>query len=162
MYYGEGVFIGHRYYEKLGNDPLCYFGTGLSYTTFEYSNLRVPEIVDLGDDGEQTFKVAVDVTTVDRDGYEIVQLYVSDVECDTIRPRKELKAFVKVWVPKGKKMKAEISLDKYAVSYWDEEEEIWLAEKGSFKAIISRSANPKDEVLQREFELGRDLYWRGV
>ncbi|CAH0057200.1 unnamed protein product [Clonostachys solani] len=163
MYYGEGVFIGHRYYEKLGNDPLFYFGTGLSYTTFEYSNLRVPEIVDLGDDGEQTFKVAVDVTnTGDRDGYEIVQLYVSDVECDTIRPRKELKGFVKVWVPKGKKMKAEISLDKYAVSYWDEEEEIWLAEKGSFKAIISRSANPKDEVLQREFELGRDLYWRGV
>ncbi|KAH7237766.1 glycoside hydrolase superfamily [Fusarium redolens] len=163
MYYGEGVFIGHRYYEKLGNDPLFYFGFGLSYTAFEYSNLQVPEVVDLGDDGEQTFTVSVDVTnTGDRDGHEIVQLYVSDVECATLRPCKELKGFAKVWVPEGGKVKAEINLNKYAVSYWDEEEEKWLAEKGSFKVVISRSADPKDEVLQSEFKLERDLYWRGV
>ncbi|RKK27689.1 hypothetical protein BFJ66_g16546 [Fusarium oxysporum f. sp. cepae] len=163
MYYGEGVFIGHRYYEKLGNYPLFYFGFGLSYTTFEYSNLQIPEVVDLGDDGEQTFNVSVDVTNAgDRDGHEIVQLYISDVECATLRPCKELKGFAKVWVPKGGKVKAEINLNRYAVSYWDEEEEKWLAEKGSFKVVISRSADPKDEVLQSEFKLERDLYWRGV
>ncbi|KAL6912621.1 hypothetical protein FSST1_010381 [Fusarium sambucinum] len=163
MYYGEGVFIGHRYYEKLGNNPLFYFGFGLSYTTFEYSNLEVPEVVDLGDDGEQTFNVSVDVTnTGDKDGHEIVQFWVSDVECATLRPRKELKGFAKIWVPSSEKVKAEISLDKYAVSYWDEEEEKWLAEKGSFRVVISRSADPEDEVLQREFKLERDLYWRGV
>jgi len=163
MYYGEGVFIGHRYYEKLRNDPLFYFGFGLSYTTFEYSNLQLPEVVDLGDNGERTFNVSVDVmNTGDKDGHEIVQLYVSDIECATLRPCKELKGFAKLWVPKGGKVKATISLDKYAVSYWDEEEEKWLAEKGTFKVVISRSADPKDEVLQREFRLERDLYWRGV
>ncbi|KAK2929051.1 Glycoside hydrolase, family 3, N-terminal [Fusarium oxysporum f. sp. vasinfectum] len=163
MYYGEGVFIGHRYYEKLRNDPLFYFGFGLSYTTFEYSNLQLPEVVDLGDNGERTFNVSVDVmNTGDKDGHEIVQLYVSDIECDTLRPCKELKGFAKLWVPKGGKVKATISLDKYALSYWDEEEEKWLAEKGTFKVVISRSADPKDEVLQREFRLERDLYWRGV
>jgi beta-glucosidase len=57
MYYGEGVFVGYRYYEKLRNDPLFYFGYGLSYTTFEYSNLRAPEWVDLGGQGEQSFEV---------------------------------------------------------------------------------------------------------
>ncbi|CAG7559011.1 unnamed protein product [Fusarium equiseti] len=163
MYYGEGVFIGHRYYEKLGNMPLFYFGFGLSYTTFEYSNIQVPEVVDLGDDGEQTFNVSVDVTnTGDRDGHEIVQLYVSDIQCATLRPCKELKGFAKVWVPKGGKVKAEINLNKYAVSYWDEEEEKWLAEKGYFKVVISRSADPEDEVLQSEFKLERDSYWKGV
>ncbi|KNB13500.1 hypothetical protein FOXG_12989 [Fusarium oxysporum f. sp. lycopersici 4287] len=163
MYYGEGVFIGHRYYEKLRNDPLFYFGFGLSYTTFEYSNLQLPEVVDLGDNGERTFNVSVDVmNTGDMDGHEIVQLYVSDIECATLRPCKELKGFAKLWVPKGGKVKATISLDKYAVSYWDEEEKKWLAEKGTFKVVISRSADPKDEVLQRQFRLERDLYWRGV
>ncbi|KAL5597195.1 hypothetical protein FOBRF1_010988 [Fusarium oxysporum] len=163
MYYGEGVFIGHRYYEKLRNDPLFYFGFGLSYTTFEYSNLQLPEGVDLGDNGERTFNVSVDVmNTGDKDGHEIVQLYVSDIECATLRPCKELKGFAKLWVPKGGKVKATISLDKYAVSYWDEEEEKWLAGKGTFKVVISQSADPKDEVLQREFRLERDVYWRGV
>jgi beta-glucosidase len=163
MYYGEGVFIGYRYYEKLANDPLFYFGYGLSYTTFEYSNFQVPESIELGDNGERSFGVSVDVTnTGDVDGHEIIQLYISDVECDTLRPRKELKGFTKIWVAKGETTKAEISLDKYALSYWNEEEERWHAEKGVFKAIISKSASPRDEVLEKEFKLEEDLYWSGV
>ncbi|KAH6879844.1 glycoside hydrolase superfamily [Thelonectria olida] len=163
MYYGEGVFIGYRYYEKLQNDPLFYFGYGLSYTTFEYSNLRAPKSVELGGQGEQSFEVSVDVTnTGDRDGHEIVQVYISDVECATLRPRKELKGFAKVWVAKGKTATAEIVLDKYALSYWDEEKEKWHAERGIFKVLISRSADPRDEVLEKEFELEKDLYWIGV
>ncbi|KAM6507181.1 hypothetical protein FALCPG4_018563 [Fusarium falciforme] len=123
MYYGEGVFVGYRYYEKLQNDPLFAFGYGLSYTAFEYSNLRDPARVELGGQGEQSFEVSVDATnTGDRDGHEIVQVYISDVECGALRPRKELKGFAKVWVAKGETATAEISLDKYALSYWDEEE----------------------------------------
>lgn len=163
MYYGEGVFIGYRYYEKLQNDPLFYFGYGLSYTTFEYSSLQVPGRVELGDQGDGTFVVSVDVTnTGDRDGHEIVQVYISDLECAALRPRKELKGFKKVWVSKGKKVTASICLDKYALSHWDEEEEKWHAEKGLFKVIIGRSADPRDEVLDRDFELKRSLYWTGV
>lgn len=163
MYYGEGVFVGYRYFEKLKNDPLFYFGHGLSYTSFEYSNLQVPEQVELGPHGEQSFTVSVDITnTGDRDGHEVVQLYISDVECAALRPRKELKGFTKVWVAKGSSVTAEVSLDKYALSYWNEEQEKWHAEKGTFKVIISRSANPKEEVLEQAFDLEEDLYWTGV
>jgi beta-glucosidase len=162
MYYGEGVFIGYRYYEKLRNDPLFYFGHGLSYKTFEYSNLCVPHKVALGKQGDQ-FEVSVNVTnTGNRDGHEIVQVYIPDVECAALRPCKELKSFAKVWVAKGDTATVKISLDKYALSYWNEKEERWHAEKGLFKVIISRSANPKDEVLAMEFELENDLYWTGV
>ncbi|KAI8664999.1 Fn3-like domain-containing protein [Fusarium sp. Ph1] len=163
MYYGEGVFIGYRYYEKLQSHPLFYFGYGLSYTTFEYSNLQVPARVDLGNQGDGAFVVSVDVTnTGDRDGHEVVQVYISDVECAALRPRKELKGFAKIWVAKGDTATAEIRLGKYALSHWDEEEEKWHAERGVFKVIISRSADPRDEVLDRDFELTKSLYWTGV
>ncbi|KAM6522993.1 hypothetical protein FALCPG4_012599 [Fusarium falciforme] len=164
IYYGEGVFLGHRYYEKILSEPMFWFGYGLSYTTFEYSNLTVPAVVELGEQLEkQTFDVSVDVTnTGSRDGHEIVQLYVQDVECAALRPRKELKAFRKVWVPRGKTVTAKMTLDKYALSYWNEEVRKWHAEKGSFNIIISRSANPKDEVVTRAFDLADDLYWAGV
>ncbi|RSL53254.1 hypothetical protein CEP54_010510 [Fusarium duplospermum] len=163
MYYGEGVFVGYRHYEKLQNDPLFYFGYGLSYTSFEYSNLQVPVRIESGDQGDGTFVVSVDVTnTGDRDGHEIVQVYISDVECAALRPRKELKGFAKVWVEKGKTATAEVRLNKYALSHWDEEEEKWHAESGVFTAIVSRSADPRDEVLDSDFELEKSLYWTGV
>jgi beta-glucosidase len=163
MYYGEGVFIGYRYYEKLQSHPLFSFGYGLSYTTFEYSNLQAPARVDLGDQGDGVFVVSVDITnTGDRDGHDIVQVYISDVECAALRPRKELKGFAKIWVAEGMTATAEIRLDKYALSHWDEEEEKWHAERGVFSVIISRSADPRDEVLDRSFELEKSLYWTGV
>lgn len=162
MYYGEGVFIGYRYYEKLRNDPLFYFGYGLSYTTFEYSNLRAPERIELND-RNQSFEISVDVTnTGGRDGHEIVQVYVSDVECAALRPRKELKGFTKVWLAKGETVSVKMHLDKYALSYWNEEKKKWLAERGLFKVIISRSADPKDELLESDVELQNDLYWEGL
>ncbi|KAL3481509.1 glycoside hydrolase superfamily [Aspergillus californicus] len=163
MYYGEGIFLGYRYYEKLQTDPIFYFGYGLSYTTFAYSNLRVPGKVELADQGEQSFEVSIDVTnTGDKDGHDIVQVYISDVECAALRPRKELKGFAKVWVARGETVTATIKLDKYALSYWHEEEEKWCAERGAFRVIISRSADPRDEVLEREIELEKSLYWTGV
>lgn len=157
--YGEGIFIGYRYYEKLHNDPLFYFGYGLSYTSFEYSNLRVPIEVQFDDGANKDFRVSVEVeNTGDRDGFEIVQVYVQDVECAQSRPRKELKGFTKVWIEKGTKVTASVELDKYALSYWDEEAERWHAEKGFFKIIIARSADPKDEILEKEFELVNDVF----
>lgn len=162
MYYGEGVFIGYRYYEKLRNEPLFYFGYGLSYATFGYSNLRVPEKIELND-RSSSFEIFVDVTnTGGRDGHEIVQVYVSDVECAALRPRKELKGFTKVWLAMGETASVKMHLDKYALSYWNEEKKKWLAEKGLFKVIICRSADPKDEVLESDVELQNDFYWEGL
>ncbi|KAJ8114316.1 hypothetical protein OPT61_g3777 [Boeremia exigua] len=161
LYYGEGVFIGYRYYEKLKNDPLFYFGHGLSYTQFDYSNLAAPERICLQEN--EHIEVCVDVKNTGlRDGYEVVQLYLSDLESSIQRPLKELKAFTKVWVPSGSSVTAKLYLDKYAFSFWCEDREMWLAQKGIFELIVSRSANPRDEVLRRGLTLEHDLEWSGI
>ncbi|KAL4882121.1 glycoside hydrolase superfamily [Aspergillus karnatakaensis] len=163
IFYGEGVFLGYRYYEKVRRPPLFYFGYGLSYTSFEYSNLVVPGTVHLDGGNHSSFEVTVDVQNIgDRDGHEIVQVYIQDIDCEAARPAKELKAFTRVWVPRGETITARLALDKYALSYWNEEEEQWLAERGAFNAIVSRSADPKDHVLIQRFELVADYSWSGV
>ncbi|KAM0425876.1 hypothetical protein ACHAPT_008814 [Fusarium lateritium] len=160
--YGEGVFIGYRYYEKLRNPPLFYFGYGLSYTTFSYSNLQVPTTVEVDADGP-SLTATVDVrNTGSREGYEVVQAYIQDVDCDFDRPCKEFKAFTKVWVEVGQTVMVKLRLDKYALSYWNEEHEQWLAEQGTFRVIISSSADPADTLLSKDFELDGDFLWTGV
>ena len=92
--YREGVFVGYRYYDKKDMDVLFPFGYGLSYTTFDYSNLKLSskKIMDTG-----IITVTVDVTnTGDKAGKEIVQLYVGKKESKIIRPFKELRGFEKV------------------------------------------------------------------
>ncbi|WAO86299.1 Beta-glucosidase [Fusarium falciforme] len=161
IHYGEGVFVGYRYYEKLRNPPLFYFGFGLSYSQFEYSNLQVPEKVNLFE--ADSFHVSVDVTnTSNRGGYEVVQLYVADKASTAPRPLKELKAFKKVWIDTGKSQKVTISLDKYALSFWSEIESMWLAEAGVFEVIIARSSDPKDGLLRGEIELVKNFTWNGL
>ncbi|KAJ4152460.1 hypothetical protein NW754_004256 [Fusarium falciforme] len=161
IHYGEGVFVGYRYYEKLRNPPLFYFGFGLSYSQFEYSNLQVPEKVNLFE--ADSFHVSVDVTnTSNRGGYEVVQLYVADKASTAPRPLKELKAFKKVWIDTGKSQKVTISLDKYALSFWSEIESMWLAEAGVFEVIIARSSDPKDGLLRGETELVKNFTWNGL
>jgi beta-glucosidase len=161
IHYGEGVFVGYRYYEKLWNPPLFYFGFGLSYSQFEYSNLQAPEKVNLFEAG--SFDVSVDVTnTSSRGGHEVVQLYVADKTSTAPRPLKELKAFKKVWIDAGKSQKVTISLDKYALSFWSEVECKWLAEAGVFEFIIARSSDPKDGLLREEIELVKNFTWNGL
>ncbi|KAJ0383589.1 hypothetical protein COL922a_010206 [Colletotrichum nupharicola] len=161
--YGEGVFIGQRYYEKVKTHPLFYFGHGLSYTTFEYSNLQVPKRVRFDNGSAISFEVTVDVHNAGlRNGLETVQVYIQDIETTFDRPRKELKGFNKVWVAKGDTVTAKVTLDKYALSYWNEELEQWLAEKGTFRVIISKSSDPEDEALSAEIELEEDLRWQGL
>jgi beta-glucosidase len=163
MYCGEGVFLGYRYYEKLRSDPLFYFGYGLSYATFSYSNLEVPSSIEIDDAADRSFDVSVDVANAGNlYGHEVVQMYVSDVECDALRPREELKGFARVWLTAEEIRKVKFTLNKYALSYWSEEKQKWRAKKGTFKAIISRSADPADEVLEKEFELRRDYLWKGL
>lgn len=163
MLYSEGVFIGYRYYEKLRRPPMFYFGYGLSYTTFEYSNLVAPPTFTLDNDSNASIEVTVAVqNTGECDGHEVVQVYVQDVECAAARPLKELKGFTRVWVPQGQVVEARVTLDKYAFSFWDEEEERWLAEKGDFKIIVSRSADPRDHVLEKTISLEADYTWSGV
>ncbi|KAH8651670.1 glycoside hydrolase superfamily [Ilyonectria robusta] len=159
--YGEGVFVGYRYYEKIDRPPLFYFGYGLSYTKFEYSNLRVPGTF-IGQENH-VMEICVDIAnTGSYDGSEVVQVYVSDIECSVQRPRKELKAFQKVRIAKGEKRTCTISLDKYALSFWSEEYSKWRAEAGDYAIIIATSADPNDEVLQKTFRLQETFMWAGL
>ncbi|KAH6952443.1 glycoside hydrolase superfamily [Ilyonectria sp. MPI-CAGE-AT-0026] len=158
--YGEGVFIGHRYYEAVDRDPLFYFGHGLSYSKFNYSGLTVPSRFESSAQHEMT--VAVDVKNAGPcDGVEVVQLYIHDPESSVLRPARELKAFAKVSLAVGETKRVVLRLDKYALSFWSEEDGQWKAEAGEYQVIIGTSSNPKDEVLRAGFELPTTFFWSG-
>ncbi|KAL4747006.1 hypothetical protein BDW72DRAFT_209929 [Aspergillus terricola var. indicus] len=159
--YGEGVFIGYRYYEKVDRPPQFYFGHGLSYTTFEYSNLCVPAVFESGSD--HTLTLSVNVKNVgSRAGAEVIQVYIHDLESSVQRPRKELKAFEKVFLEAGETQTVKIDLDKYALSFWDQTAGKWVAEAGKFEVILATSGDPNAEVGSGEFELEKTFSWTGL
>lgn len=161
LHYGEGVFIGYRYYEKLRNAVLFPFGFGLSYTTFEYQDLVVPKEFNLA--SQDTFNVTVKVKNAgSRDGSEVVQVYVADLKSTVQRPVKELKGYSKVHISAGKTADVVVTLDKYALSYWSQRHSKWLVEKGTFEVIIATSADPCDEVLRKGLEVTTDYTWSGL
>jgi len=135
--YGEGIFVGYRYYDTKRVEPLFPFGHGLSYTTFEYSNLNVPAEVTLGDPVE----MSVDVTnTGSSEGKEVVQLYLRDVESSLVRPTKELKGFAKISLKAGETKTLSFSLGKRDLSFYDPDRAGWLAEPGEFGVLVGSSS----------------------
>ncbi|MDR1540183.1 MAG: glycoside hydrolase family 3 C-terminal domain-containing protein [Clostridiales bacterium] len=138
VFYSEGVFTGYRYYDKKQMDVLFPFGHGLSYTSFEYSNLRLDKDA-LPDDGALT--VSVDVSnTGERAGKEIVQLYVSDLTCAAVRPEKELKGFIKLSLEKGETKTATFVLDKRSFAFYDADEKDWRAATGKYEILVGASS----------------------
>ncbi|KPM43168.1 putative beta-glucosidase I [Neonectria ditissima] len=161
IYYGEGVFVGYRYYEMLDLQPLFYFGYGLSYTRFQYSNLKVPSVFEAVED--HRMEISVDVANVgDYDGSEVVQVYVADLECKIQRPKRELKAFAKVKISRGETTRVCLQIDKYALSFWSEEFSQWRAEAGEFAVIIAASSDPGDEIFRATFQLQKTFMWSGL
>jgi beta-glucosidase len=159
--YGEGVFLGHRYYEKVDRPPLFYFGHGLSYTKFNYFNLVVPSIFE--GKAEHVMHISVDITNIgDVRGAEVVQLYIGDPKCSVQRPKRELKTFSKLELDAGESHTCHLELDKYAVSFWSEEHSKWRAEAGSFIIFLAKSANPDDVIFEKEFTLQETFMWVGV
>ena len=133
-YYDEGVFIGYRWYSSK-NVPVQYpFGHGLSYTTFDVSDVSVKRAGD-------GFKVSAAVkNTGSVPGAEVVQLYVSDVESSVERPVKELKGFEKVFLQPGESRKVQFTLDRRALSFFDADSHSWVAEPGEFRALVGTSS----------------------
>ena len=137
-HYDEGVYVGYRWYDSKGVPAQFPFGHGLSYTTFEYSNAKAAKSVMKADG---TLKVSVDVVnTGDRDGAEIVQLYIADTEASVDRPSKELKGFEKVYLKAGEKKTVTFEIDAKDLSYFDADKHEWVAEPGEFHALLARSA----------------------
>jgi beta-glucosidase len=155
--YGEGIFVGYRYYEKKRVAPLFPFGFGLSYTSFAYANLRLS--ADTIAPGDQLI-VSVDVTnTGRRDGQEIVQLYVRDVTARVARPEKELKGFAKVALAPGETKTVTLTLDQAALAFWDDAKHAWVAEAGAFEALIGSSS--QDIRARAEFRLSGTAVFGG-
>jgi beta-glucosidase len=147
--YGEGVFVGYRYYDKRGIAPLFPFGFGLSYTTFAYSNLRVPARVTAG----EPFEVSVDVkNTGRRSGMQTVELYVGD-EATTavIEPVKELKGFRKVSLAPGQTRTVTFTVSPRDLSYYDVHRPGWVSTPGPHRILIGSSS--RDIRAQSGFEL---------
>lgn len=147
--YKEGLFVGYRYYDMKEIKPLFPFGHGLSYTTFDYSNLVISRS-SIMDNEEVT--VSVDITnTGNRAGKEIVQLYIRDVESSVIRPLKELKAFDKVELQPQETKTVTFKLNKRSFAYYNVEMKDWHVESGTFQILVGRSS--QDIVLQGEIQV---------
>jgi beta-glucosidase len=156
--YGEGVFIGYRWYDGLHRDVLYPFGHGLSYTSFTYSDLSVA-VVDAA-------SAAVVVTcTVTNDGpvagAEVVQLYVGDPDAEVHRPVRELRAFEKISLQPGESARVEFRLENRDFAYWDSATErpdgrrgAWRREGGLFG--IEVGASSRDIRLSAELVLPDD------
>jgi beta-glucosidase len=136
--YGEGLFIGYRYYDAREQPVLFPFGHGLSYTTFTYSPPRVSATTFRDVDG---VTVAVDVTNSGPvAGKEVVQLYVHDYQASLARPPKELKGFAKVELQPGESQTVIIPLDFRAFAFYHPGYGRWITEDGAFDILIGASA----------------------
>jgi beta-glucosidase len=153
--YGEGLFIGYRYYDAKQVPVQFPFGYGLSYTTFSYSNPKVSAATFKDVDG---LTVSVDVTNTGKvAGSEIVQLYVHDLKSSLVRPPKELKGFAKVELQPGETRTVTLALDFRAFAYFHPAYKQWITEDGQFDLLIGSSSADihcvKTVTLQSTLEL---------
>jgi beta-glucosidase len=139
--YGERIYVGYRWYDSTERDVLFPFGFGLTYTDFEYSDLRVT----VPDAPVAAATVEVTLTnTGPRSGSEVVQLYISDKASEIDRPLRELKAFEKVHLAPGESRLVTFELDERAFAYWGSEG--WTVEPGEFSIEIGASSR---DIRQR-------------
>jgi len=152
--YGEGVFVGYRYYLAKRLEPLFHFGFGLSYTEFLYTALSVTWIDT--DTGRPTTEVRVDVTnTGHRPGKEVVQVYVHPVAPRVQRPPWELKALDKVDLQPGATRTVLLTLGPRAFAYYSPSKKCWVADRGDYAIAVGRDAG--DMVSERPLHLPRDF-----
>jgi beta-glucosidase len=150
--YGEGIFVGYRYYDKKDLAPLFPFGHGLSYTKFIYSNLRLSASSFTSKD---TLTAKVDVSNVGKvTGKEVVQLYVHDVKSTMARPEKELKAFGKIELKPQEKKTVTFTLDREAFWYFDTNANTWAVEPGEFVILVGASS--RDIRLKEKVNLNHN------
>ena len=147
--YSEGVFVGYRWYDRRDFDVLFPFGYGLSYTTFEYSNLRLSsdkikntETVTVTVNVKNTGKVA---------GKEVVQLYVASHSKYVKRPVRELKGFTKILLQPGESKDVEFKLDMRAFAFWSIALHNWYAEPGTYQIEIGQHS--RKILLSKDIEM---------
>jgi len=132
--YKEGIFYGYRYYEKEGIKVAFPFGYGKSYTTFEYSDLKIEK-------DKESFTVSLTVkNTGSFDGKEVVQVYVGENKPTVDRPVKELKGFDKVFVKAGNSMQVDITIQNSDLGYYDTEKKAFVTNSGDYTVYVCASS----------------------
>jgi beta-glucosidase len=142
--YAEGIFYGYRGYDKASKNPRYPFGFGLSYTTFDLSNM---EIETSGDGAKVSLEVK---NTGSRSGAEVVQIYVGEQNCPLPRPLRELKGFAKVSLDPGQTRRVEIDLPRDSFAYWSPDKKDWVVDAGNTfnieAAVSERDVKLKDQL----------------
>ena len=147
--YAEGIFVGYRWYDSRKMPVLFPFGHGLSYTSFEYSDLKLSKAAFKDSDGVEVSVTVKNTGSVA--GKEIVQLYVSDKTGVEIRPEKELRGFEKVELKAGESKTVTFKLDQRSFAYWNTDTKEWYAPSGNY--IISVAASSRDIRLTAEVDV---------
>ena len=147
--YGEGVFVGYRYYDTFRKQVTYPFGYGLSYATFDVHDATVAKT------GPRTAEVTVTVTnTSDVAGAETVQVYVAPPKAKVARPVHELKGFAKVALEPGESKNVTIALDDRAFAYWSERFDDWHVEGGTYTVEVGVSS--RDIISRLDVEIDDD------
>ena len=143
--YGEGVFVGHRWYDARGIEPLFPFGHGLSYTDFEVRDV----VASAEPDGGATVEVTL-ANIGDRDGTEVVQVYVEPPPGPARRPVRQLAGFAKATVTAGESTTVQVRIPARAFAYWDPEASTWTVTEGLHGLWVGRSSRRLDEWVAVE------------
>jgi beta-glucosidase len=153
--YAEGIYVGYRYYDTKNVEPQFPFGFGLSYSKFEYSDLKAVAFISFSG-STQSGGVAVNLqvkNTGQRAGAEVVQLYVHDGHSKIDRPAHELKGFSRVELNPGESKTVHFVLDRSAFEYWSPETKQWTLDPGSFE--IQVGASSRDIRLKAPVQISR-------
>ena len=138
--YSEGVFVGYKGFEEAGIEPAYAFGHGLSYTTFNYQNIKAKAMTkSKNKDLEITISLNL-CNTGYVSGSEVVQVYVGELPTNVVTPLKQLAGFKKVELDPGKQELVKIELDPKAFSYWDEENDEWVTPSGEILIYVGSSS----------------------
>lgn len=136
--YREGIYVGYRYYDTAKKDVLFPFGYGISYTTFEYSDVKLSaDSIKDTDTLTVSFKVKNTGTVA---GAETAQVYVKDTETTIFRPEKELKGFKKIFLEAGEEKEVTITLDKRSFAFYNVNIHDWQVETGAFDILVGASS----------------------
>ena len=153
--YREGIYVGYRWYDTRKMPVRWAFGHGLSYTQFEYSNLRVNKEKIAQGEGVH---VAIDVKNIGHMGAkEVVQLYVHSAHNGAARPEQELKGFEKVYIAPGKTETVEFELNPRAFAYYESAIRDWYVEGGAYEIRIGASSRDIRAAKTIEIEAGKPI-----
>jgi beta-glucosidase len=151
--YKEGLLVGYRWFDTKKIEPLFPFGYGLSYTTFQYSNLKlISGPAGVGAAVTVEFDLA---NTGSRAGAEVAEVYVRELHPALPRPFKELKGFKKVSLQPGEKQRVSIILDRNAFAHYDPDKKGWVADKGAYRIFVGSSS--RDLRLSGTFKLAEPI-----